>query len=154
MIQEKSYRLFGYVKALALGLLLVALASMMLAAGPAQAASLTFTVDSTGDLRDAGIDGVCDAAPIPAVRTCTLRAAIEEANANPGADTIRFNIPGSVVPGVKAIKAHTSRGRTKAVTIGGYTEPGASPNALEEGTNANSVIERDGTGGVAEACGI
>ena len=31
MIQEKSYRLFGHVKALTLGLLLVALVSMMLA---------------------------------------------------------------------------------------------------------------------------
>jgi len=154
MIQEKSYRPLGHVKALALGLLLVALVSMMLAARTAHAASLTFTVDSTADLKDAGIDGVCDGAPIPAVKTCTLRAAIEEANANPGADTIRFNIPDSVDPGVKTIKATTSMRITEAVTIDGYTQPGASPNTLEQGTNAKIMIELDGTGGVAEAFGI
>ena len=153
MIHEKSYRLFGHVKAMAVALLLVALVSMMLAARPAHA-GLTFTVDSTADLKDAGIDGVCDGAPIPAVRTCALRGAIEEANANPGADTIRFNIPDSVDPGVKTIKSPSSMRITEAVTIDGYTQPGASSNTLEQGTNANIMIELDGTGGVAEALAI
>ena len=133
-----------------MGLLLTALVSMMLAARPAHA-GLTFTVDSTADLKDAGLDGVCDGSPLPAVRTCTLRAAIEEANASPGADTIRFNIPGE---GVKTISTTSGLRITEQVTIDGYTQPGASPNTLEQGTNAKIMIELDGSGGVAEALGI
>ncbi|HEC65646.1 MAG TPA: response regulator, partial [bacterium] len=49
----------------------------------------TFTVDSTGDGADAGIDGSCD----DGGGNCTLRAALEESNANAVADTIAFNIP-------------------------------------------------------------
>ena len=45
----------------------------------------TFTVDSTADAEDANPgDGVCATAAGP----CTLRAAIQEANALPGLDTI------------------------------------------------------------------
>ena len=48
MIQEKTQRTLRHVKALALALLLAALmsASAMLAAEPAHAAGLTFTVNS------------------------------------------------------------------------------------------------------------
>lgn len=51
-----------------------------------------FTVDSHGDAPDATIDGVC----ATATGTCTLRAAIEEANASPGNDTIRFSVTGTI----------------------------------------------------------
>jgi len=52
--------------------------------------STTFTVNSTGDTSDANAgDGICD----DGAGSCTLRAAIEEANATPGSDTIDFNIP-------------------------------------------------------------
>src|SRR5688572_16702390 len=52
-------------------------------------APTTFTVNSTADSSDASPgDGICDAG----AGVCTLRAAIEEANANVGADTIHFNI--------------------------------------------------------------
>ena len=139
MIQEKSYGLFGHVKALALGLLLVALVSMMLAARPAHAT--TFTVNSTADPGSGGCNST----------ECTLREAIGVANRVEGADIIRFNIPGE---GVKTIKSTTGLTITDAVTIDGYTQPGASPNTLEQGTNAKIMIELDGTGGVAEALGI
>ena len=54
-----------------------------LAGGLASAA--TFTVDSTGDESDADLaDGICRTA----LGTCTLRAAIEQANGLAGPDTI------------------------------------------------------------------
>lgn len=54
----------------------------------------TFVVNTTVDLPDANPgDGYCDADPSPLVDLCTLRAAIQEANLNPGPDTILFNIP-------------------------------------------------------------
>jgi hypothetical protein len=54
----------------------------LLLATPAQAA--TFTVDTTKDGTDAAIDGTCAAAS----GKCTLRAAIDEANAQAGNDEI------------------------------------------------------------------
>src|SRR3712207_3917388 len=139
MIQEKSYRLFGHVKALALGLLLVALVSLMLAPQPAHA--LTFTVNSTGEFGTGGCNST----------ECTLAEAISVANRVEGPDTIRFNIPGE---GVKTIHRTAGLTITDPVTIDGYTQPGASPNTLEQGTNAKILIELDGSGGVAEALGI
>jgi uncharacterized repeat protein (TIGR01451 family)/CSLREA domain-containing protein len=74
--------------------------------------STTFTVNTTDDSSN-----LCDPNG-----TCTLRGAITAANANPGADTIAFNIPGSgihtitVLSGLPAI--------TDAVTIDGSTQPG------------------------------
>jgi CSLREA domain-containing protein len=56
---------------------------------PAVAGAATFTVNSIGDGSDAAADGVCETAANNAV--CTLRAAIEEANAQSGQDTIDFD---------------------------------------------------------------
>ena len=53
----------------------------------AYAQAAVFTVNTNVDLPDASPgNGVCDA--VPPNNTCTLRAAIEEANALPGADQI------------------------------------------------------------------
>ncbi|HKD19995.1 MAG TPA: S-layer homology domain-containing protein [Thermoanaerobaculia bacterium] len=73
----------------------------------------------------------------------SLRQAILDANANPGADTITFNIPGSDPgcdgSGVCTI-APTSGGGlpaiSDAVTIDGYTQAGAAVNTAATGTNA------------------
>ena len=52
----------------------------------------SFVVNSTSDGSDSDLkDGICD----NGTGTCTLRAAIEQANANPGRDTISFNLPGT-----------------------------------------------------------
>ena len=75
----------------------------------------------------------------------SLRQAITDANANPGHDTISFNITGS---GVHTIQpATTLPVITDAVTIDGYTQPGASPNTngVGQGTNAVIQIEIDGS---------
>jgi hypothetical protein len=56
----------------------------------------TFSVNETGDQGDASAgDGVCDRDGVTPGSQCTLRAAIEEANALGGADNIHFNIPTS-----------------------------------------------------------
>jgi CSLREA domain-containing protein len=70
---------------------------------------------------------------------CTLREAITLANTQPGADLIRFAIPGNgpffiapltVLPAI-----------TEALTIDGYTQTGAAPNAAEFGSDAVLMIE-------------
>src|SRR5215210_5229830 len=87
------------------GLLLTMITAILLmASGPAWAD--TFTVNSTGDDGDAAPSGVCNTAPflVGTEPECTLRAAIQEANATPGADAIHFNLGG---PGVKIISPAT-----------------------------------------------
>jgi IPT/TIG domain/S-layer homology domain len=71
----------------------------------------------------------------------SLRQAILDANTNPGADTIAFNIPGSD-PGCDGSGVCTIApvgglpGITDAVTIDGYTQTGAAVNTAATGTNA------------------
>jgi CSLREA domain-containing protein len=78
---------------------LTLLVSLACLAGSAAASASTFTVDSTGDQTDSNPgDGACETA----TATCTLRAAIEESNAKPEADAVRFSAgfdgtPGSVI---------------------------------------------------------
>jgi hypothetical protein len=74
----------------------------------------------------------------------SLRQAIDDANATPGADTIVFDIPGA---GVHTITPQSLLPIiSEAVTIDGYTQPGSSPNTNPTG-GLNSVlqIEIDGT---------
>ena len=126
-----------------LGLLAAAVVlAALTAAGPARAAA-TFTVNGTADRGDANFaDGRCDTDPATSGNQCTLRAAIEEANETAGADEIRFDISGI---GVKTI-ATGSRPPTitEAVTIDGYTQPGAKKNTLAKGTNAVLLIQLRG----------
>src|SRR2546426_9701517 len=99
-------------------------------AGRVSADAATFTVNSTADTTDAAPgDGVCD----DGGGACTLRAAIEEANAHAGADTIAFSIgsgvqtitPGSQLPAI-----------LEPVTIDGTTQPGFA---------GEPIIELDGS---------
>ena len=72
----------------------------------------------------------------------SLREAIVRANSHPGPDLIRFNIPGT---GVQTIALSSRLPQvTDQVLIDGYTQPGASPNALAVGDNAALVIELNG----------
>jgi len=102
---------------------IVLAALLVTAAAPAA----TFTVTSTAD-SGAG----------------SLREAMTNANGNPGADTIHFNIVGS---GVHTITPATKLPNiTEAVTINGYSQPGASANthAPDQGSNAVLLIELNG----------
>ncbi len=82
----------------------------------------------------------------------SLRQAILDANANPGADTINFNIPGA---GVHTIVLTTwLPNTTDPVTVDGYTQPGSSPNTLPlaQGTNAVLNVEIDGSAVILAPC--
>jgi hypothetical protein len=82
----------------------------------------------------------------------SLRQAILDANANPGADTINFNIPGSGVHTI--VLASWLPNTTDPVTVDGYTQPGSSYNTLPlaQGTNAVLNVEIDGTAVILAPC--
>jgi CSLREA domain-containing protein len=90
-------------------------------------------------------DGTCDDG-------CTLREAIDAANANPGAEIINFNIPGADVQTISPASSLPTI--IEAVTIDGYTQPGATENALTVGNNAVLLIELDGTSAGAFSSGL
>ena len=87
-------------------------------------AAATFTVNTTSDTDDKA----CNAAH------CSLREAIDAANATPDADMIVFNIPGTGVHTINTTGNFSFISRP--VTIDGYTQPGSSPNTLANGDNA------------------
>jgi CSLREA domain-containing protein len=133
------------VKALAAGMLVAAMMAWGIANAAPAPAETTFVVNSTADFHDTLIgDGFCGFGG-----SCSLRAAIEEANFTAGADTINFAIPGT---GVKTINMGSSAGLgslpaiTEQATIDGYTQPGASPNTLAVGDNAVLRVELAGNG--------
>jgi hypothetical protein len=117
----------------------------------------TYVVRSTGNGGDVNIgDHVCDAAPSLEARRCTLRAAIEEANADIAEDRIEFRIGGRNATGVQII-AVPSPGLpriTEPLVIDGYTQPDARPNTAAKGTNARLRIVLDGPGPSASFPGL
>jgi CSLREA domain-containing protein len=112
----------------------------ILAIGPAHAA--TFVVDSTGDGTDQTPgNGVCSTGPPTPV--CTLRAAIQEANALAGADTINFNIAPA---GAKTIVLGAALPAiTTIVILDGTTQPGY---------GGTPIIELNATSGGANAVSL
>ncbi|MCA9166624.1 MAG: right-handed parallel beta-helix repeat-containing protein [Planctomycetales bacterium] len=73
----------------------------------------------------------------------TLREAINYANAKLGLDSIRFNLPGAgphTIQPLAPLPAIIER-----VNIDGYTQPGAIRNTFSVGSNANLLIELDGS---------
>lgn len=126
----------------------------------ASAHAYTFTVDSTGD--ESAVDPgnadpsiACDTA----LDTCTLRSAIEAANAQAGADIIEFNISGAGVHTFTPASAYPDI--TQPLTINGETQPGAScgtlvPASLPAASNTphTLLIEIDGTSGSPASQGV
>jgi CSLREA domain-containing protein len=110
--------------------LLGAMAGMLLTPGAVHGA--TFTVNSGNDVND----GVCN------VTHCSLREAINAANAAAGTDTINFSI-GSGYPVVSPTTALPSI--TGAVTINGAT--GGATKVRVDGSNAPTAIWGFGMGG-------
>jgi hypothetical protein len=91
-------------------------------------------------------DGLCDVSLNSTGAQCTLRAAIEQANANNNpteVDLINFNISGGGVHTISPDSALPSL--SEPVIINGYSQPGTSPNTLVKGTDATLLIELDGT---------
>jgi CSLREA domain-containing protein len=125
------------------------------ARGPAFFATLT--VNSTADDPDLDPgDGLC----LTAGGVCTLRAAIELANADPGSDAINFLIPSpdpncNLVSGVCTISpASPLPAVSQPAIIDGYTQPLAAANTLAVGDDAQIKIELDGAGAGVGADGL
>ncbi len=94
-----------------------AMALLFGAAGVGSVSGATFVVTTTADSGSG-----------------SLRQAIQSANATATvADTINFNLPGT---GPFTITALSPRTNTGPVTIDGYSQPGASANALANGDDA------------------
>jgi hypothetical protein len=84
----------------------------------------------------------------------SLRQAILNANARPGSDFIRFNIPGE---GPHTIRPSSPLPAiTDELNIDGYTQPGSSVNTnpFARGTNAVLAIELDGSDAGTEMPGL
>ena len=107
-------------------------------AGPASP-SATLLVNDPGDAADADTaDGLCDVDLVTPDLQCTLRAAIQEANAQPGLDTINFDLPpdsltiqpASPLPDISEaaiVDASTEPGpeRSEAAIVDGSAQPSA-----------------------------
>ena len=105
----------------------------------AHAAAKTFTVNATGNSQDTNPgDGIC----LTSSGNCSLRAAIQEANANTGKDTIAFNIPGTGVQIISPGPNGLLDDITDPVIIDGSTQPGfnGSPLIEIEGSNAGNNV--------------
>ena len=131
------------------------LVSVALAA-PQTGFASTFFVNSTGDQPDINPgNGICET--VAGGGVCTLRAAIQETNALPNSpaatpDEIRFNVFGS---GVMTIFVASSLPViTDNVIINGYTQPGASPNSLAVGNDANLLVVISGSAAPLGANGL
>ena len=130
--------------------LLVVLAASLAAASRVSAAT-TFVVNRIGDAADLNLANArCDVSSNTG-NQCTLRAAIQEANDTPGADTINFNItstsktitPASPLPEI-----------TGTVTINGYSQPGTAANTRAIGTDAVLRIVLDGVNAGSNTTGL
>ncbi len=118
---------------------------------PGAVADATLTVTSIADGGDTNPgDGACD----DGTGSCTLRAAIEEANANSGLDGVVFAIPGAGPHTIRPGSALPTI--TDPVVIDGYTQPGASPNTNGPGLGSNAflLIELDGSNARQDANGL
>jgi hypothetical protein len=132
---------------------LVAAIATSLVAAPATPvlATTTFVVNRIGDQADLNLsNAACDVSSNTG-NQCTLRAALQEANDTPGADTINFNIastsktitPAAPLPPI-----------TERVTINGYSQTNAAVNTNATGNNAVLKIIVDGINAGADADGL
>lgn len=101
----------------------------------------TFTVNSTTDDTDVATNGVCETKN----EVCTLRAAIQEANAQIGPDTITFNIPGSGLQTIQLSSRLPTLSDSSPTTIDGYTQPGSAPNTDPLVSKAKIGVQVAGT---------
>jgi CSLREA domain-containing protein len=108
------------------------------------AATSTYTVNSTLDEFDTNAnDGICKTAS----GVCTLRAAIEQANAAEGSNTIIFAIPGNDVHTIQLTsRLPALHDETGGTLINGYSQSGAAPNTDPTISNAQIRVEIRGDG--------
>ncbi len=106
--------------------------ALLLVLSAALARAATFTVNSTADTDD----GVCNAA------NCTLREAINAANANPGTDTIRFQIG----TGAKTIALLSA--------LPAILDPAVIDGTTQPGFSGTPIIELNGAAAGTGASGL
>lgn len=107
---------------------------LALSGAPGAASALTFIVNSTADTPDFAINSVCD----DGTGHCTLRAAVEEANGNPGADTINFD---STIDGMPIVLTLHGAGEDAAAT----GDLDITDDVTIDGRNyLNTIIDGDG----------
>ncbi len=118
------------------------LASLLALSTAANAA--TFTVNSTQDDSDTTPgDGICSTVN----NNCTLRAAIEESNANPGNDKIRFNISTKNDTGCNAttkvctIRPSNTYSIFEQLKIDGYSQKDSKANTLPDDQGLNTILK-------------
>lgn len=121
----------------------IAIALSIVAAMPAAAADTIVIVTSAADL-----GGSCPGA------SCTLRAAINYANASPAFDQIiGFNISGACPQTINLFSELPTIG--DSLSIRGYTQPGAQPNDSDVADNATLCIRiKPASGGTHIANGL
>ncbi len=127
----------------------VVLLAVALLTLPAAAGAATYTVDSTGDLPDRNTgDAQCkDTTDPEANAKCTLRAAIMQANANGGPDTIAFGVGSGLVTITPFSQLPEIVG---TVDINGTSQPGWSGAPIVQLSGQNAPADTDGlriTGG-------
>lgn len=128
---------------LALAGLAIAGAGLVAVPGVASAAEPgVFVVDSADDLPDASANGVCASS----AGTCTLRAALTEANRFAGPATVTFALPGEGITTIRPGTRLPGLTNTSGITIDGYTQPGSAPNTAEHGSNARIRVQVEGKG--------
>ncbi len=94
-------------------------------------------------------DGVCDVDLVMPDLQCSLRAAIQEANARNGFDVINFDIPGGGIHTITVPIANLLPSITEKVTINGTSQPGYTDSPLIELQG-----EVQGSGGTLAALNI
>ncbi len=121
-------------------------------------AAQTYVVNSIADDPDANIDGVCDTGNLRGgMQQCTLRAAMQEANANDngefGRDNIEFNITNGCVNDICTIVVDIATNNQlpniqDPINIDGSTQPGNAAvctSAIPDRPPYRIVIEGNGT---------
>ncbi|HSR44476.1 MAG TPA: immunoglobulin-like domain-containing protein [Acidimicrobiia bacterium] len=113
-----------------------------------------FVVNSTGDAGDAFAgNGVCDTGGINSqgATECTLRAAIEEANAFGAMDTIEFNIP-VTESGYSAVPlAFTLTPNSPYPSI---SDPATLDATTQPGYTGDPIVQLDGTSAIGATAGL
>lgn len=137
----------------ALGMAFVGAGASVLALGTAGIASaaspaagarepVTFVVNSIGDERDVTRDGTC----LTALKKCTLRAALTEANAAGDRAIINFGMPGTGARVLEIGSALPALTNPAGIVIDGYSQPGTLRNTSPTASNALLKVELKGKG--------
>ena len=111
----------------------------------AAAPGCVFTVNRSSDEADASVgDQTCDVDPEEAGDQCTLRAAVEEANADGKADLVAFQIEGSGRPVIAPESPLPPI--TRPLKIDGSTQPGTASG--EPGVELEGAAAGEGANGI------